>query len=303
MEKSKAFGFTAKAVEGNEGSKCLYPTRLDTYGCGCQHDCSYCYAKSLLSFRGLWNNERPSVAQDKDIKREIRKLKRGSVVRLGGMTDCFMPLEKWERATYRAIQDLNKRDIEYLIVTKSATVADYEYMKVMRPDLAHIQITVTSTDDARAATYEKASPPSKRIKAIEKLASAGFDVALRLSPFIPQFVDMDIINSVKCDKIVVEFLRVNHWIKQWFDIDYSDYTLKHGGYEHLPLERKVELLQTVHFPQITVCEDVDEHYEYWKQNVNYNPEDCCNLRRDAEKAEPKVTCEPAKRRQGSQTNR
>lgn len=151
MEKSKAFGFGAKSVEGNEGSKCLYPTRLDTYGCGCQHDCSYCYAKSLLSFRGLWDNLHPSVAKDSDIKREIRKLKRGSVVRLGGMTDCFQPLEKWERATYRAIQDLNKRGVEYLIVTKSASVADYEYMKLFDPSLAHIQITVTSTDDAKAA--------------------------------------------------------------------------------------------------------------------------------------------------------
>lgn len=36
-----------KTVGGNEGNKCHYPTRLDTYGCGCQHDCSYCYAKSL----------------------------------------------------------------------------------------------------------------------------------------------------------------------------------------------------------------------------------------------------------------
>lgn len=27
-----------KTVGGNEGNKCNYPTRLDTYGCGCQHD-------------------------------------------------------------------------------------------------------------------------------------------------------------------------------------------------------------------------------------------------------------------------
>ena len=39
-----------KTVGGNEGNKCHYPTRLDTYGCGCSHDCAYCYAKSLLDF-------------------------------------------------------------------------------------------------------------------------------------------------------------------------------------------------------------------------------------------------------------
>jgi organic radical activating enzyme len=49
-----------KTVGGNEGSKCKYSTRLDVYGRGCQHDCDYCYAKSLLSFRGLWDAEHPA---------------------------------------------------------------------------------------------------------------------------------------------------------------------------------------------------------------------------------------------------
>ena len=38
----KEFKSFYKEVKGNEGSKCHYPTRLDSYGCGCQHDCSYC---------------------------------------------------------------------------------------------------------------------------------------------------------------------------------------------------------------------------------------------------------------------
>ena len=42
-----------KTVSGAEGERCTYPTRLDLYGRGCYHDCTYCYAKSLLSFRGL----------------------------------------------------------------------------------------------------------------------------------------------------------------------------------------------------------------------------------------------------------
>lgn len=48
---SKEFKSFFKTVGGNEGNKCHYPTRLDTYGCGCSHDCKYCYAKSLLDFR------------------------------------------------------------------------------------------------------------------------------------------------------------------------------------------------------------------------------------------------------------
>lgn len=34
----KSFSLFYKDVGGNEGDKCNYSTRLDTYGCGCQHD-------------------------------------------------------------------------------------------------------------------------------------------------------------------------------------------------------------------------------------------------------------------------
>ena len=63
---TKEFKSFCKTVGGNEGQKCYYPTRLDTYGCGCFHDCNYCYAKSLLSFRNLWNPLDPSVADIKN---------------------------------------------------------------------------------------------------------------------------------------------------------------------------------------------------------------------------------------------
>ena len=136
------------------------------------------------------------------------------------MTDCFQPIEKIYKVTHETIKALNKRKIPYLIVTKSAMVADDEYIEILDKDLAHIQITVTTTDDQLSKTYEKASVPSTRIKAIEKLYRAWFDVTLRLSPYIPEYVDLEILNQVKCDKILVEFLRVNTWIKKWFDIDY-----------------------------------------------------------------------------------
>ena len=242
-----------------------------------------CYAKSLLDFRNLWDAEHPAVADIEKIRRKIAKLPKDTpAIRLGGMTDCFQPIEKHYRNTYYTIKALNEYKIPYLIVTKGAIVADPEYLEILDKDLAHIQVTVTTTDDDlyRKLNYEKASLPSERIKAIETLQANGFDVQLRLSPFIPQYVDYNVLNNVKCDKILVEFLRVNTWIKKWFDIDYSDWTEKQSGYQHLPLEKKKELLKNITgFKEITVCEDFTEHYDYWKNNFNHNPDDCCNLRK------------------------
>ena len=276
MREFKSF---LKTVGGNEGSKCKYPTRLDLYGCGCQHDCKYCYAKSLLDFRKLWNAHDPAVADISKIERAIKKLPKGSIVRLGGMTDCFQPCELQYRNTYQAIKLLNKYGIGYLIVTKSHLVANDEYMEIYDKDLCHIQISVTSTDPEISRKIEKASLPEQRIQAIEKLHKAGFDVSIRLSPYVPQFIDTDIINNIQCDKILVEFLRVNTWIKKWLPISFDDFLVKSGGYQHLTLAKKKELLSLIHKEHISVCEDVTEHYEYWRENVNENKNDCCNLRK------------------------
>lgn len=269
-----------KTVGGNEGDKCNYPTRLDTYGRGCSHNCKYCYAKSLLDFRKMWNPDDPAVADINKIKRKISKLPKDTpAIRLGGMTDCFQPIENKYGITYETIKALNENNLPYLIVTKSALVADDKYVDILDKDLAHIQITVTTTDDDFSRTYENASVPSERINAIEKLQSLGFDVQLRLSPYMKEFIDFDILNNVQCDKILVEFLRVNSWIKKWFDVDYSRYTIKHGGYQHLPLSEKLKDIKLITgFKEITVCDDETTAYEYWKSNFNPNKDDCCNLR-------------------------
>ena len=85
------------------------------------------------------------------------------------------------------------------------------------------------------------------------------------------------LNSLGINKAIDEFLRVNHWVKKWFDIDYSKYILKEGGYLHMPLEDKIKILNKIEIPNISVCEDYSEHYEYWKNNYNPNKYDCCNL--------------------------
>ena len=268
----KEFKSFYKKVTAAEGSRCKYNTRLDTYGCGCFHDCSYCYAKSLLDFRGLWNAENPSVADLKKIERKLDKVPTGTVLRLGGMTDCFQPCENQHKITYETIKMLNDRNISYLIVTKSDLIC--EYIDILDKRLAHIQVSTTWLP------CENAAPTERRINAVENLQKHGLDVAVRLSPFVAEIVDFDRLNSIKCDKIQVEFLRVNHWIRKWLPMDYSQYTLKSGGYNHLPLELKKELLKKITgFKEVSICEDVPEHWEYWKNNVNPNKEDCCNLRK------------------------
>ena len=108
----------------------------------------------------------------------------------------------------------------------------------------------------------------------------GFDVQIRLSPFIPEFLDIKAVNSIGCRKAIVEFLRANEFIKNTFqEVDYSIYTHKENGYYHLELDTKKDLVnQLTGFKELSIFEDCTEAYGYWKNNINYNKDDCCNLR-------------------------
>ena len=97
--------------------------------------------------RGLWNAENPRVADIQKIRRKLEKVPPGTILRLGGMTDCFQPMESQEQITYQTIEQLNEYGIGYLIVTKSHLAGEERYRKLYDPKLAHIQITITCFDD------------------------------------------------------------------------------------------------------------------------------------------------------------
>jgi len=274
----REFGSPYSSLKRKFNTWCRYTHRIDTYGCGCEFDCKYCYAKSLLTFRNNWKPSNPLAANINDIEAVISMLPGHVVIRLGGMVDCFQPLESRLGVTFNTIKLLNKYKINYLIVTKSDMVADSKYLSIYDNKLAHFQVSITTTSDQKCTYYERAPITSKRILAIESLSKQGLDVSVRLSPIMYQWVDFDLLNRIKCNKILIEFLKVNHWIKKTFNIDYSEYNHRWGGFDHLPLEKKVCIVEKVTgFEKISVGEYVKEHYEYFRDNVNYNKMDCCNL--------------------------
>ena len=142
----------------------------------------------IMNFSATWDPLNPKYADIKRINTKLKKVPAGTILRLGGLTDCFQPIELKRRVTLETIKLMNKYRIGYLIVTKSHHVADSEYLEVMDPTLAHIQITTTTFDAALAAKYEKASPPEKRVQAIETLQALGFDTFFRLSPYIDGWI-------------------------------------------------------------------------------------------------------------------
>jgi DNA repair photolyase len=245
---------------GHELVTCHYPLRIDTYS-SCYHDCEYCYAKSMLTDRNLWTPDDIRIA---DIKEIINKFEsfldgRGTSViakaiknripaRLGGLTDCFQPIEKQKGVTLQLIKYLNSINYPYLIVTKSDLITDHTYLKELRRDLAYVQITVTTLNKKRAKQLEpKAPPPARRIKALKDLNAAGIYCAGRVSPIIPNvtevdcFALIDALERIEVPHIIFEFFRGNQkMIRRIADstgINVSPLQ-KRGVYYRFPLREK-----------------------------------------------------------------
>ena len=278
LNKTKIGGFY-KTVGGAEGDKCFYPTRLDTYGKGCFYDCKYCYAKQLLDFRKMWHPNHPATAPINEIEKVIQEIPSGEVVRLGGMTDCFQPIERIQRNTLKTINLLNKKGVHYLIVTKSHLIIRPEYLKVMDKHLAHIQVSIPTTNNEILKKTDNAKSFETRKKTVETLYQNDFDVSVRLAPFLYNTADFSKINEIQSDKCLVEFLRINNNAKRGLQgiVDFDEYTVNEGGCKHLPLDKKLRILSKLKFPRLSVCDDVQEHYEYFLKNVCANPNDCCDL--------------------------
>ena len=276
--KPKEFTNFCTTVVGEWGNRCMYPIRLDLYDNGCIHNCRYCYARAIHIRYKRWNTLNPSVADIAKVERKIQKLPPGSIVRLGGMTDNFQPIEMKYKITLETIKLLNKYGIRYMIVTKSPLVSYPPYLNAMDKDLAHIQISVTSLDLHLKRLIENTLPPDQLVHAIYTLQNKSFDVAIRLSPLIEEYMDFDELNKLGIDKCIVEFLRVNAWMRGLPLINYSKYTYKHKNYLHLPLEEKLRIISKIKIPNITVCEKVPRHHDHWMADFNPNKADCCNLR-------------------------
>jgi DNA repair photolyase len=233
-----------KIIPGNEVIACNLPFRLDTY-LGCGHNCTYCYARNLLSFRNLWNPENPRHISPEDLRKVFknaftkrkrldkidRLIKQRFPIRLGTNSDCFQPVESRLRITEKTLQMLNEWDYPYIINTKSDMVADEPYRTLLidAPGGCVVQFTIISLNEELAQKLETNAPSiSRRIEAANKLANNGIHTQVRVSPIIPELTNdaeemkklFRGLRDVGVKDLIVEFLRytsrINMWVKDAF---------------------------------------------------------------------------------------
>jgi len=181
-------------LSANESPDIPFDLSINPYR-GCEHGCSYCFARPTHSYLNLspgLDFETKIIAKVNAAER-LREAfaRRGYVPRLlnlGSATDAYQPVERRLRITRSIIEVLHAHSHAFSLVTKSAGVErDLDLIAPMAERrLAAVYVSITSLDAGLSRILEpRAASPERRLRTIEALARAGVPVGVSMSPVIP----------------------------------------------------------------------------------------------------------------------
>ena len=158
---------------------------------GCQHGCIYCDSRSSCYQLGDLSDIRIKENALQLLEKELRSKRERGTIGFGAMNDPYMPVEKNEELTRRALQLALRYRFPVHIITKSnLVVRDIDILKEISKIYAAISLTITTTDDRLSKLIEPSAPVSSlRFEAIKALSEAGIYCGITLMPVLPFITD------------------------------------------------------------------------------------------------------------------
>jgi DNA repair photolyase len=190
----------AKSVlTGNDSPDIFFEQAINPYR-GCEHGCTYCYARPTHSYLGL----SPGLDFETKIiaKRNIAQVLRQELssksyvprsLNVGAATDAYQPVERELLLTRGLIEVLSETRHPFSLITKSSGIErDLDLIVPMAAQhLAATYVTITTLDSALARKLEpRAASPARRLRTIRTLAESGVPVGVSVAPQIP-FINED----------------------------------------------------------------------------------------------------------------
>ncbi|NLX98861.1 MAG: PA0069 family radical SAM protein [Rhodopirellula sp.] len=169
---------------------------------GCQHGCSYCYARPTHEYLGFSAglDFETRILVKHDAARLLRQfLSRPSwqaeTIVLSGVTDGYQPAERQFRLTRQCLEVALEARQPIGIVTKNALVTrDLDLLGEMASlEIVHVVLSITTLDGELARAMEpRTSTPQARLRAIRDLSEAGVPTGVMVAPVIPGLTDHEI---------------------------------------------------------------------------------------------------------------
>lgn len=222
---------------------------------GCEHGCSYCYARPTHAFLGHSPGldfetklyAKPDAASL--LRAELsRPSYRAETIALGTNTDPYQPIEKNLRLTRQILEVFADTRHPVGIVTKSAGILrDLDLLKRLASDnLVKVALSITTLNRETARKMEpRASAPHRRLMAVEKLHAAGIPTFVMVAPIIPALNDHEIESILEEAKsagalgagyVILRLpLELKDVFREWLSAEYPDRA-----------NRIISLLQSMH---------------------------------------------------------
>ena len=169
---------------------------------GCEHGCSYCYARPYHEYLGL--NAGVDFESKIFVKHNAAALLRDWLARdawvpdqisFSGVTDCYQPCERKFELTRQCLEVSLAARQPISIITKNALVArDIDLLAQLASfQCAQVNISLTTLDAKLGRRLEpRTSSPEARLRAIRDLSAAGIPVRVMTSPVIPGLNDSEL---------------------------------------------------------------------------------------------------------------
>jgi DNA repair photolyase len=210
---------TRSLIARNQSPDIGFDASLNPYR-GCEHGCSYCYARPTHEYLGFSAglDFETHILVKQDAPELLRKTLssprwKPQVVALSGVTDAYQPAEQKLRITRGCLEVFAEFRNPVAIVTKSAgVVRDVDLLaELASVNAASVNISITTLDDELRRRLEpRAASPRARLEALEKLARAGIPTGVMLAPVIPGLNDSEI--PAILEAAAAAGARSAHWI-------------------------------------------------------------------------------------------
>jgi len=161
---------------------------------GCQHQCIYCDSRSKVygieDFSKIQVKTNALVLFEKSLNR--RSGKKGTIG-TGSMNDPYMPAEKGNILTGKALRLIAKYKYPVHVMTKSSLVLrDSDVLQEISKVYAAVSFTITIADDQLSRILEPGTVvSSERFRAISDLAEKGIYCGVVLTPVLPYITDKE----------------------------------------------------------------------------------------------------------------
>lgn len=174
---------------------CSTPLRLDASN-KCEFGCAYCFASTR---QGFGRNSKLQLTNTTSLDNRLKRVEQNKLagaideflqrripIQFGGMSDPLSRSPVTQGVTQTLLKTLAKYNYPVVLSTKSALIAEPEFLAILSSSNCYVRFSTTVVDHAIRTKIDSGASSFRDIcEAAEKLSKQNIPVCFRFQPIIP----------------------------------------------------------------------------------------------------------------------